>query len=65
MEIPILVMPIMIPQILKSVDFTKVQKSRYLENKILLFLQVKKVGVTKPCTHSILRMIILIPTLVV
>ena len=38
-------------QILKSVDFTKAQKSRYLENKILFFLQIKKVGITKPCTH--------------
>ena len=38
-------------QILKSVDFTKTQKSRYLENKILFFLQIKKVGITKPCTH--------------
>ena len=64
-EIPLLLMPIMISQILKSVDFTEVQKSRYLENKILLFLQVKKMGITKPCTQSILRMIILIPTLVV
>ena len=29
------------PQILKSVNFTKTQKSRYLENKIF-FLQKKK-----------------------
>ena len=29
-------------QILKSVDFAKTQKSRYLENKTLLFLQIKK-----------------------
>ena len=32
----------MMSQILKSEDFTKTQKSRYLENKILLFLQIKK-----------------------
>ena len=31
-------------QILKSVDFTKkkTQKIRYLENKVLFFLQIKK-----------------------
>ena len=32
----------MTSQILKSVDFTKTQKSRYLENKILFFLQIIK-----------------------
>ena len=32
----------MTSQILKSVDFTKTQKSRYLENEALFFLQVKK-----------------------
>ena len=31
----------MASQILKSVDFTKTQKSRYLENKTLFFLQMK------------------------
>ena len=30
-------------QILKSVDFTKTQKSRYLENETLFFLQIKKI----------------------
>ena len=35
-------MPMMMSQILKSLDFTKTQKSRYLENKALLFLQIKK-----------------------
>ena len=50
-EIPLLVMPIMMSQILKSVDFTKAQKSRYLENKISFFLQIKKVVITKPCTY--------------
>ena len=29
-------------QILKFVDFTETQKSRYLENKKLFFLQTKK-----------------------
>ena len=33
---------VMTPQILKSADFTKTQKSRYLENKTLFFLQIKK-----------------------
>ena len=28
-------------QILKSVDFTKMQRSRYLENKTLFFLEIK------------------------
>ena len=32
----------MTSQILKSVDFTETQKSRYLENETLLFLQRKK-----------------------
>ena len=32
----------MTSQILKSVDFTKTQKSRYLENEALFFLQIKK-----------------------
>ena len=35
-------MPIMTSQILKSVNFSKTQKSRYLENKTLFFLQPKK-----------------------
>ena len=35
-------MPMMTSQILKTVDFTKTQKSRYLENKTLFFLQIKK-----------------------
>ena len=32
---------VMTSQILKFVDFTKTQKSKYLENKILFFLQMK------------------------
>ena len=35
-------MPMMTSQILKSVDFTKTQKSRYLENETLFFLQIKQ-----------------------
>ena len=35
-------MPMMTSQILKSVDFTKTQKTRYLENETLFFLQIKK-----------------------
>ena len=35
-------MPIMTSQILSSVDFTKTQKPRYLENETLFFLQIKK-----------------------
>ena len=30
------------PQTLKSVDFTKTQKSRYLDDETLFFLQIKK-----------------------
>ena len=33
-------MPMMTPQVLKSVDFTKTEKSRYLENETF-FLQIK------------------------
>ena len=33
----------MTSQILKSMNFTKTQKSRYLENKRLFFLQTKKI----------------------
>ena len=36
------IMSMMASQILKSVDFTKTQKSRYLENETLFFLQIKK-----------------------
>ena len=35
----------------KICGFHKAQKSRYLENKILFFIQNKKVGITKPCPH--------------
>ena len=35
-------MLMMMSQILKSVDFTKTQKSRYLENETLFLLQIKK-----------------------
>ena len=39
-------MPLMMSKNLKSVDFTLTQKSRYLENKILFFLQIKKLIIT-------------------
>ena len=32
----------MTSKILKSADFTETQKSQYLENEILFFLQIKK-----------------------
>ena len=35
-------MSMMASQILKSVDFIKKEKSRYLENETLFFLQIKK-----------------------
>ena len=35
-------MLIMTSRILKSMDFTKTQKSRYLENEALFFHQIKK-----------------------
>ena len=35
-------MPMMMSKILESVDLTKTQKSRYLENETLSFLQIKK-----------------------
>ena len=35
--------PMMMSQILKSMDFTKTQKSRYLGNKTLFFLQQKEI----------------------
>ena len=35
-------MPMMASQILKFLDFTETQKSRYLENETLLFLKPKK-----------------------
>ena len=34
-------MSVMTPQILKFVDFTKTQRSRYIENQTLFFLQIK------------------------
>ena len=35
-------MPMMTSQISKSMSFTEAQKSRYLENETLLFIQIKK-----------------------
>ena len=46
-----LAMPMKTSQILKSADFTKTQKSRYLENETLFFLQMKKfVNFTRSAT---------------
>ena len=39
-------MPVMTSQILRSVDFTKTQKSRYLKNETLSFLQIKNSLIT-------------------
>ena len=36
-------MPMITSQILKFVDFTETQNTRYLENKTLLFLKLKKI----------------------
>ena len=36
-------MPMMMSQILSSVDFTKSQKPRYLENETSFSLQIKKI----------------------
>ena len=36
-------MLMMTSRILKFVDFTKIQKSKYLENETLFFLQIKKI----------------------
>ena len=35
-------MSMMTSQILKSMNFTKAQKSRYLENETIFFLQIKE-----------------------
>ena len=35
-------MSMVMPQILKAVDFTKTQKCRYFKNDALFFLQIKK-----------------------
>ena len=44
-------MRMMTSQILKSVDFIKIQKSRYLENdETLLFLQIKFFNYTSSAT---------------
>ena len=37
-------MPVITSQILKFVDLTKTQKSRYLEKEILTFLDMKKIN---------------------
>ena len=47
MEIPQLPMPMTTSQILKSMDLTKTEISRYLENETLFFLQIKKKSLIK------------------
>ena len=37
-------MPMAMSEILKFVDFKKTQKSKYLENETLFFLQIKKIS---------------------
>ena len=44
-------MPMMMSQVLKSVNFAKGQKFTYHENEILFILQIEKICITKPCTH--------------
>ena len=41
-------MLLMMSQILKSVDFTKTQKSKDIENEPLLFLHIKNSLITHP-----------------
>ena len=36
-------MSMVTPQILKSADFTKTEKSKYLENETLFFNKIKKI----------------------
>ena len=43
-------MPLLTSQILKSVDFTETEKSRYLENKTSFFLQKKIINYTSMAT---------------
>ena len=43
-------MPMLTSQILRSVDFTKTQKSRYLESKTLFILQIKNINYTSWAT---------------
>ena len=50
-------MPVMTLQILKSADFTKTEKSRYLENKTF-FLQTKKF-INYPSTATLLQEVFL------
>ena len=47
MQLHYVAMPVVTPQILKSTDFTKSQKSRYLVNETLFFMQIKKLLITQ------------------
>ena len=51
-------MPMMTSHILKSVDFTKTQKSRHLENETLFFLPIKKF-IDYTSTATLLQKIVL------
>ena len=44
------VVSMMMSQILKFVDFTKTQKSTYVENETLFFLRIKKINYTSGAT---------------
>ena len=44
-------MPMMMSQILKSMDFTKTQNSRYLKNETF-FLQIKKIITHQGLLHG-------------
>ena len=50
-------MPMLTSQILRSVDFTKTQKSRYLESKTLFFLQNKKINYTSWATLKYIKIV--------
>ena len=44
-------------QILKNVDFSETQKSRYLESKTLFFLQIKKINYTSWATLKYIEIV--------
>ena len=48
----------MTSQILKSVDFTKTHKSRYLENETWFFLQIKKIIIINTSRATLLQNIV-------
>ena len=50
-------MPMMISQILKYVDFTIIQNRRYLMNKTLFFLKIKKKNINYASKATLLQKI--------